>query len=273
MNIQKYDPDNPSLVNSVVCAIDILGFSQMIVDSCSTGTGDKLLREINYLINKNKQCILPNKYTYGKIKIYTDNMVVAYPIKGDGEEELDEILQNVSEYQFNLALEGLFVRGGISMGDFYINEDIVFGPALLDAHHTESQLACYPRIILDKRATKRLKKYINYYDNAPQKSKILIDNDGQWFLNYLETIFKYYTECNNEYEFERIQYELLLKHKRKVEELLTIHKENTRVWDKYVWTANYHNYFCDLNFPNEKDLKISRKSLLSWPREILNDDF
>ena len=245
----------------------------MIVDSCKNGSGDKLLREMNYLINKNKQCIIPNKYSQGKIKIFTDNMVVAYPIKDDGEVEIDEILDNVSEYQFNLALEGLFVRGGISVGDFYINEDIVFGPALLDAHHTESELACYPRIILDDRTVERLQSYINYYDTMPQQNKILIDTDGRWFLNYLNTIFRYYKECNNEYEFERIKHELLLCHKEKLEEMLLIHKENIRVWDKYVWTANYHNFFCDLYFPQDKDLKISRKILLSWPREVSKRDF
>ena len=58
MTKHKYDQDNPTLVNSVVCAIDILGFSQMIVASCKDGSGDKLLREMNYLINKNKQCII-----------------------------------------------------------------------------------------------------------------------------------------------------------------------------------------------------------------------
>lgn len=272
MDAKKYDKDNPSLVNSMVCAIDILGFSQMIVDSCRDGYGDKLLKEINYLITKNKQCITPNKYSKGKVKIFTDNMVVAYPIKDDGEKELDEILENVSEYQFNLSLEGLFVRGGVSVGDFYINEDIVFGPALLDAHNTESKIACYPRIVLDEKTVKLLKKYINYYDAAPQKNKILIDSDGQWFLNYLNTIFKFYTECNNDYEFERVQHELLFRHKKKLEELLSIHKTNIAVWDKYVWTANYHNCFCDLHFPNEKWLKISKKDLLSWPRQISNSD-
>ena len=157
MNMQKYDKDNPKLVNSMVCAIDILGFSQMISDSCRDGYGDQLLKDINYLINKNKQCVVPNKYSQGNIKIYTDNMIIGYPIKDDGEAELNEILDNVSEYQFNLSLEGLFVRGGVSVGDFYINEDIVFGPALLDAHNTESKLACYPRIILDDKTVKRLK--------------------------------------------------------------------------------------------------------------------
>ncbi|AYE34256.1 hypothetical protein [Clostridium septicum] len=273
MNMQKYNKNNPKLVNSVVCAIDILGFSQMIINSCTDGYGNDLLKEISYLINKNKQCIIPNKYSEGKIKIYTDNMIVGYPIKDDGEEELDEILDNVSEYQFNLSLEGLFVRGGVSIGEFYINEDIVFGPALLDAHNTESTLACYPRIILDNKTVNRLQKYINYYEVAPQQNKILIDSDGQWFLNYLNTIFKYYTECDNEYEFDMVKINLLMRHKLKIEEMLDLHKENITVWDKYVWTANYHNYFCDLNFPDERQLKISRKSLLSWPRQISNSDF
>ncbi|WP_252217620.1 hypothetical protein [Clostridium chauvoei] len=203
--MQEYNEDNPMLVNSMVCTIDILGFSQMIIQSCNNKYGNNLLREINFLINKNKQCIIKNKYSKGKIKIYTDNMIIGYPIKDDGEESLNEILDNVSEYQFNLALEGLFVRGRVSVGEFYINEDIVFGPALLDAHYVESNLACYPRIVLDNKIVNRLQKYINNYDIAPQQNKILIDSDGQWFLNYLNTIFKKYTKCNNNYEFEKTQ--------------------------------------------------------------------
>lgn len=270
--MQKYNEDNPMLVNSMVCTIDILGFSQMIIESCNNEYGNNLLKEITLLINRNKQCIIKNKYSKGKIKVYTDNMIVGYPIKDDGEEELNEILDNVSEYQFNLALEGLFVRVGVSVGDFYINEDIVFGPALLDAHNVESNLACYPRIVLDDKTVSRLQKYINNYDIAPQKNKILIDNDGKWFLNYLNTVFKYYTQCNNQYEFEKMQIELLFKHKVKIEEMLDLHKENIRVWDKYVWIANYHNYFCNINFENEKELRIAKNKLLSWPRGISNND-
>jgi hypothetical protein len=270
--MQKYDQENSKLVNSMVCAIDILGFSQMTLDSCNEGYGNELLKEISYLINKNKQCIIPNKYSHGKIKIYTDNMIVGFPINEDGEEELNEILDNVSEYQFNLSLEGLFVRGGISVGDFYINDDIVFGPALLDAHYAESQLACYPRIVLDEKTVKKLHKYMKCYDTAPQHNKILVDSDGQLFLNYLNTIFKYYIECNNAYEFEIVKINLLLRHKLKIEEMLNLHKETIKVWDKYVWIANYHNYFCNVNFPKEKQLKIQKNKLLSWPRQISNKD-
>ena len=44
MNMQKYNQENPELVDSIVCAIDILGFSQMIIDSCNKGEGSNLLR-------------------------------------------------------------------------------------------------------------------------------------------------------------------------------------------------------------------------------------
>ena len=40
----------------------------MILDSCNQGYGNELLKEISYLINKNKQCIIPNKYSHGKIQ-------------------------------------------------------------------------------------------------------------------------------------------------------------------------------------------------------------
>ena len=173
--MQKYNENNPMLVNSMVCTIDILFFTN------DNKYGNNLIKGINSLINRNKQCIIKNKYSKGKIKIYTDNLIVGYPIKDDGEEELNEILDNVSEYQFNLALEGLFVRGGVSVGDFYINDDIVFGPALLDAHYVESNLACYPRIVLDDKTVNRLQRYIHNYDIAPQQNKILIDSDGKWF--------------------------------------------------------------------------------------------
>ncbi|MGL4737800.1 MAG: hypothetical protein ACRCW2_10140, partial [Cellulosilyticaceae bacterium] len=84
MSKQKYNETHPELIHSVVCAIDILGFSQMIIDSCKYGYGNQLLTEMNALINKNKQCIIPNKYSQGRIKIFTDNMVVAYPATDDG---------------------------------------------------------------------------------------------------------------------------------------------------------------------------------------------
>ena len=67
----------------------------MIVDSCSKGYGNKLLDDISSLINKNKQCIIPNNYSQGKIKIYMDNMIAGQPIKDDGEEELDQIVELV----------------------------------------------------------------------------------------------------------------------------------------------------------------------------------
>ena len=57
MKKNKYDEKFPRLLNSIVCAIDILGFSEMILDSCKNGLGNNLLGEINYLIEKIKSVL------------------------------------------------------------------------------------------------------------------------------------------------------------------------------------------------------------------------
>jgi len=63
----------------------------------------------------------------------------------------------VAAYAGHLALEmlakGILVRGAITAGQLYHREDIVFGPAMVDAYELESKHAHYPRIIvLDKLA-------------------------------------------------------------------------------------------------------------------------
>lgn len=65
--MQKYNEDNPMLVNSMVCTIDILGFSQMIIESCNNEYGNNLLKEINLLI------VNVNIFLYKKWKIIMYN--------------------------------------------------------------------------------------------------------------------------------------------------------------------------------------------------------
>jgi hypothetical protein len=39
--------------------------------------------------------------------------------------------------------------------------------------------------------------------------------------------------------------EELEKHKVAVEEKLVEHRSNPPIWSKYIWAAEYHNYYCD----------------------------
>lgn len=75
-----------------------------------------------------------------------------------------------------MTLEGFFVRGGVSIGDYYTNEYLSFGPALLEAHNIESCSAKTPRIVLSKDAKDLVKHHLTYYSNpkyAPQVRAVL----------------------------------------------------------------------------------------------------
>jgi hypothetical protein len=167
-----------------------------------------------------------------------------------------------------MALEGFFIRGAISIGEVYIDDIAVFGDALTQAHTGESRLARDPRIILTASAVTAVKQHLNYYSStkfAPQVKELLQDSDGQWFVNYLDTILVAEDEHGPFYEE-------LLKHKAAVETRLIEHRDNPLIFSKYVWVAGYHNCFCDLH-PRHFSIehKINTELFRASPKLIVDE--
>lgn len=252
---ETYISDNPKMLNSAVCFIDILGFSSLIEEACKNNRGDHLLNRLYHSIIENIGFIKPSTQFSGKIKIFTDNIVMGIPILDDGESELGRIFLGFAAYQLSLTLNGFFVRGGVSIGDYYVNEYISYGPALLEAHNIESVYANTPRIVLGQGAKELVKQHLTYYANpnyAPQMRGIFVDNDGEWFINYLEAAFP--SRDEETYSYAR---EIMIKHKKIVINKLNEFKCNIKILKKYEWTAQYHNYFCNLNFRGDTNLQIN----------------
>lgn len=247
---EQYNTD-PKMENSVVCFIDILGFSKIIEKSSIEQQGNKLLKKIYKIINTNIKYLKPE--VFGTIKVFTDNIVIGLPIFDDGESELGQIFMSFAQYQLSLALEGLFVRGGVSVGNYYADDIISFGPALLEAHNIENNISKTPRILLSKKASEMVSEHIKYYsDNyAPQLRKILVDTDGKQFINYLEASFVDTSELSLD-----IAYKTMLRHKKCVESKIKEYSSQYEILSKYLWVAQYHNYFCNLNFKRHNELLI-----------------
>lgn len=173
----------------VVAFIDILGSSKKIkVD------GEKSLNIVhqayeNALIsceelydNESIQNLKP------VIKIYSDNIVVAVPTKDNGIFSAFAsvaILSGLIQQEF-LKFKYL-VRGGISMGDFFADDTMLWGKALLDAYYIESNVSIFPRIVIHPETVSKLKLAIN-----PNRQKwVKQDMDGLFFVDYLqETAYK-----------------------------------------------------------------------------------
>jgi hypothetical protein len=239
------------LRNSALAYIDILGYADLIAVSERDGTQEALLQRLHGVLTKNRSWLdsrsqskelnkLLKKDLYA-LKAFTDNIVLAWPIRSDAEVELGLIFLRLSDFQFTMSLEGFFIRGGISIGQAYVDDTVVFGDALTQAYSAETVLARDPRIVLAESAVGAVRRHLEYYGNpshSPQSTVLLCDSDGQWFVNYLNAVL-YVAEDYGPF------YDEFLKHKAVVECRLSQFKHNPPIFSKYAWVAGYHNFFCD----------------------------
>lgn len=243
----------PTLRDSVFVYMDILGYSDMIRESEELGTQQEVLSRLHTTLSKEREWLedkmspkelraLIKKDSYA-LKAFTDNIVIGWPIRDDGESKFWSAFSKLGIFQLQMVTSGFFIRGAISVDNAYVDEITVFGKALTEACIGESSLAVNPRIIFTASAMKVAREHLTHYSeprHAPHTRDILQDSDGQWFLNYLDCILI----AENE---QGPYYNEFLKHKAIVEQMLQQHRGNPSIWSKYAWVAGYHNYFSDLH--------------------------
>jgi len=235
----------PQLLTSYCVFMDILGFTNTISDSFAKGEGEALFQRFYEVISSQTELLTPAHDpgwpSRWIAKLFTDNIVLGHPLKSPGESEFGSVVWTVASYQLAMALEGFFVRGGIALGDLFIDDNTVFGPALIEAHAIESTLARDPRIILSKDVHDLVITHTKFYArpaSSPQNRVILIDVDGRAFVNYLDELILDHTGGHSVY------WDGLGRHKKHIEAALLKYKHQPSIWSKYDWLANYHNFFC-----------------------------
>lgn len=241
-------PDNPPLtIPSIVCYADILGYSELSRTSLERGEGDAFLQNLHAaLVNAYKRV---RKHSDGWsekefiVKIFTDNIVVGYPLTRFastlGEPELGKIFTVFAEFQLGLIMEGFLVRGGIAFGKHFMDDDIVFGDALLEAIAQDKNGGA-PRISLAPSAVEALRYHLGFYGDgkhAPQRHDVLEDAEGTIFIHYLNQAFLGFPEAG-------IFFDVFEKHKATIVQGLERNKGMPSIRAKYEWAARYHNYVC-----------------------------
>ena len=120
-----WDPESPSVRLAIVCYADILGFRAQTRDAFASGTGEDFLRRIKTSLKKaydivrraNDPC--PDVSPLFEMKVFTDNIVVAYPlhdpVRDDGEGELGTIMMLFAQVQASLASEDSFSGARLPM--------------------------------------------------------------------------------------------------------------------------------------------------------------
>ena len=227
--------------------MDVLGFHQIVKESFEAASPEPSFNRFYGVITEQVQDLRGRRGDDGQspgweMKVFTDNIVLGYPLHSpEGEREFAEIVAQVADYQLAMALEGFFVRGGLSYGRLFMDDYTVYGPAILDAHELESKKARDPRIVLSAKVHELVRSFSAYYEtpqDSPYNKAVLIDPDGLAYINYLERL------TSEGASGELVDWDGVRRHKENVEGALGKHYSDPSVWPKYYWLANYHDYFC-----------------------------
>ena len=214
----------------LIAYIDFLGIKERMGQN-SSFESLQILRFILARAKKNAAFITNiNMVNDFDIKVFSDNVVIAQKVKKDClADQIISILNLVSLIQFEALIQFDFpLRGGITIGELFIDESIVWGTGLIEAYSIEHSLANYPRVIVTQ-------KIIELYDKCNSKtinlySMIKEDNDGLWFVDYL---------------LAAPNLELIPAISASLRDKAMAHAgENIRVRQKINWIIAYFNSYC-----------------------------
>ncbi len=221
----------------VVAFIDILGASKKIKEDSENSLN--IMHKVYQNALSHCEKIYDNEIAIKLkpiVKIYSDNIVVAVSTKPYGQNPAFvsvAILSAVIQHEF--LQYNYLIRGGISMGDFFADEIMLWGNALLDAYYVESQISIYPRIVVHPETVSKLDLALD----ESRQNWIKQDSDGLFFIDYMQ---------------ERIvknDYLDLLSYRIQQCESLLIETTDVKSKQKILWHNTYLNsklYFYSSNY-------------------------
>ncbi len=159
--------------------IDILGYKNLLEDDIKGGTKifkTKMIEAFRVFDGVNQA-----KFAY---KAISDSIFITCSDR-NAAPELLILLRDV----FVAFLEnGLLLRGGVSYGEHFQNQNITYSPVLTKAYILESTVAEFPRIMIDE----------NIVDMFPdlKEEMIILRTGSNWYLNIstsenFELLWKY----------------------------------------------------------------------------------
>ncbi|MFI3213901.1 MAG: hypothetical protein R3Y24_11210 [Eubacteriales bacterium] len=157
-----------------VASLDLLGSSYTILHD----KNDEHLNHVYNIYNSWKKIKSSGFYFKNlQIKFFSDNVVIAIDTSygQSGLEFLIEFVTYITEHFLNC---GYLIRGGISKGQIYMDDLMVWGSGLVNAYILESKKALYPRIIIAK-------EVVNEISQRTCDIMVLLDEDKQYYLSYL----------------------------------------------------------------------------------------
>jgi hypothetical protein len=235
-----------------VCFADVLGWSQMTRSAIDSGNGNEFVARARQSISAAYDDVRERQEKFRffgeepppfEIKVFTDNIVIAWPMDGSLENyaaaEFTWMSSIIAKLQTSVVSGQFLLRGGVAVGQHYMDKDMAIGDALLDAVDLEKN-AVWPRLLVHDSVRNLMRRHdrlygVNYSSDHPGLVQDM--SDGEIFVNYLDSAFDFIEEAG-------IDHDLLFAHKALIESGLSEHAGNQHVLEKYEWARSYHNWVC-----------------------------
>ncbi|WP_428122471.1 hypothetical protein [Bradyrhizobium sp.] len=220
-----------------VVFLDILGFSEIVRKTDTdalTSRFDALVKTLNEINSRENELddVVGDDF---KFQTFSDSIVMSANASTNG---LLYVLYAARQLALNLLGNGILTRGAIAKGKLHHVGSVMFGPAFLDAHRIEHEIAKYPRIILSEKVFEDLK----LMKPGLIEPTYILGDDGPPYLHILQGLKKlnsdsYFSiEGRNSSEVIEAQ-----SYQRILQNLLDHSIHEPRHFEKVRWFALYWN--------------------------------
>ncbi len=249
----------------IVAFVDILGFKNEIekktINPSSNIENEKETERIyDFISLLNKDFVKRNTSddsTY-RVSQFSDSLVISYSVSEKA--SVFWILMSLLYLHLDAIYHGLLIRGAVTFGKLIHDDEHLFGPAMDEAYKMESEIANFPRIIVNQKLIEIAENNPNW-SNSPEDEKRYIeellkkDFDGFLFIDYLRK------GCDEIVASE--DYFGLPDFINKISEIINSNEssKDLRIIQKYNWLKNKYNellsFYKEINFkkdPNYEEL-------------------
>jgi hypothetical protein len=177
----------PQYEQRLILFLDFLGFKELVGRSTyEPGFLKRLIRAMDIVgeLGADNGALFKSQ----QITQFSDSIVVSYQIHERS--AVFWLLNEIALTVIRLAEYGFLVRGAVTVGLLYHSDRHVVGPAMNEAYRLESQIARYPRVLIDERVLKvarrsRSRQHSGQEEEGYARAFTTKDADGQFFFDYV----------------------------------------------------------------------------------------
>lgn len=177
----------------LVVSLDVLGFSNGIMND----RAHFAFQEDVFTLLSEMKCIaddMDSSFSLCHAFFFSDSIFLFFKLDYSSRTlfEFEYFVSCLTRIVFTAMKSGFLVRGGMCIGECWINGDIMWGPGIIKAHHLENKIADSARIVIEENDYNQLEKYFEYIEN---------DSKEKLSLNYFIKEFG-----SNYFAFDSIGY-------------------------------------------------------------------